>query len=97
MPSEVTVAVTNPPLQVSVNNFLDANGNSAVVPSAPGFTITGPATVAPHPTEAHTAVVTLAGTPGTVYVTALYPLFTLSGTINVEPGPAVTATLNISA
>lgn len=98
MANAITVSTNNGPLQVTVSDFRDANGNVTAPPSAaPGYAITGPATIAAHPTEAHTAVVTLDGTPGTVSVQALYELFNIAGTITVEAGPAVTATLNISA
>lgn len=97
MANAVTVPASNGPLQVNVTDFKDAAGNSTIAPEVPNFVVSGPATIAPHPSDPQTAVVTLAGTPGVVSVEARYSAFTLPGTITVEPGPAVTATLNISA
>jgi hypothetical protein len=96
MANAVTVATTNGPLQVNVTDFKDAAGNATVAPEVPNFVVSGPATIAPQG-DPQTAIVTLAGTPGIVSVEARYSAFTMTGTITVEAGPAVTATLNISA
>lgn len=97
MASEITVPAGNGPLQVNVSDFKDANGNATVPPGVPNFVGGGVGTIAPHPSSPHAAIVTLDGTPGTVNVEARYGVFTLVGTITVEAGPAVTATINISA
>jgi hypothetical protein len=95
MANEVTVYANNGPLAVSVSDFKDALGNPTVAPDAvPTFVVVGPASAAPN---GQTAMVTLTGEAGDVSVSAQYAAFTLTGTIHVTAGPAVTATLNISA